>query len=82
MAHVSRNAVYPFVDLFSFPKYLSPYHCEFVLLTFINFLSGMTQLFSCVQESSEFHKRSFETAVASVKAIAASHLWQVTNAKR
>ncbi|CAA3000013.1 gamma-tubulin complex component 4 [Olea europaea subsp. europaea] len=31
--------------------------------------------------SSEFHKRSFQTAVASIKAIAASHLWQVTNAK-
>lgn len=30
-----------------------------------------------LKESSEFHKRSFETAVASVKAIAASHLWQL-----
>lgn len=31
------------------------------------------------QESSEFHKRSFESAVDSVQAIAASHLWQVLN---
>ncbi|CAA2984049.1 gamma-tubulin complex component 4 [Olea europaea subsp. europaea] len=30
-----------------------------------------------ILESSEFHKRSFETAVASLKAIAASHLWQL-----
>lgn len=30
-----------------------------------------------MQESSEFHKRSFETAVDSIKAIAANHLWQL-----
>lgn len=30
-----------------------------------------------LQESSEFHKRSFECAVDSIRAIAASHLWQV-----
>lgn len=30
-----------------------------------------------VQESSEFHKRGFESAVDSIRAIAASHLWQV-----
>lgn len=30
-----------------------------------------------MQESSEFHKRSFECTVDSVRAIAASHLWQV-----
>jgi hypothetical protein len=30
-----------------------------------------------LQESSEFHKRSFECAVDSIQAIAASHLWQV-----
>lgn len=41
----------------------------------------MRKFFPRVQESSEFHKRSFETAVASLKAIAASHLWQVTNTK-
>ncbi|KAK4482173.1 hypothetical protein RD792_009314 [Penstemon davidsonii] len=29
-----------------------------------------------LKESSEFHKRSFETAVDSIKAIAANHLWQ------
>lgn len=29
------------------------------------------------QESSEFHKRLFECAVDSIRAIAASHLWQV-----
>lgn len=34
-------------------------------------------LVSFVQESSEFHKRSFECAVDSIRAIAASHLWQV-----
>lgn len=33
----------------------------------------------CLQESSEFHKRSFECAVDSIRAIAASHLWQVLN---
>ena len=32
-----------------------------------------------VQESSEFHKRSFEYALDSIRAIAASHLWQVLN---
>lgn len=32
-----------------------------------------------VKESSEFHKRSFEYAVDSMRAIAASHLWQVLN---
>ncbi|PWA47655.1 GAMMA-TUBULIN COMPLEX PROTEIN 4 [Artemisia annua] len=30
-----------------------------------------------LKESSEFHKRSFESAVDSVRAIAASHLWQL-----
>ncbi|KAK4766876.1 hypothetical protein SAY86_014627 [Trapa natans] len=30
-----------------------------------------------LKESSEFHKRSFECAVDSIKAIAASHLWQL-----
>ncbi|KAK4430876.1 Gamma-tubulin complex component 4 [Sesamum alatum] len=30
-----------------------------------------------LKESSEFHKRSFETAVDSIKAIAANHLWQL-----
>ncbi|XP_042476737.1 gamma-tubulin complex component 4 homolog isoform X2 [Macadamia integrifolia] len=30
-----------------------------------------------LKESSEFHKRSFENAVDSVRAIAASHLWQL-----
>ncbi|XP_073310609.1 gamma-tubulin complex component 4 isoform X2 [Primulina huaijiensis] len=30
-----------------------------------------------LKESSEFHKRSFETVVDSIKAIAASHLWQL-----
>nr|GMD19971.1 gamma-tubulin complex component 4 [Ipomoea batatas] len=30
-----------------------------------------------LKESSEFHKRSFETAIDSIKAIAASHLWQL-----
>lgn len=30
-----------------------------------------------VQESSEFHKRSFESAIDSIRAIAASHLWQL-----
>ncbi|KAL3648047.1 Gamma-tubulin complex component 4 [Castilleja foliolosa] len=30
-----------------------------------------------LKESSEFHKRSFETAVNSIKAIAANHLWQL-----
>ncbi|EYU46733.1 hypothetical protein ABFS82_04G014200 [Erythranthe guttata] len=30
-----------------------------------------------LKESSEFHKRSFETAVGSIKAIAANHLWQL-----
>lgn len=34
-------------------------------------------LFHYMQESSEFHKRSFESAVDSIRAIAASHLWQV-----
>lgn len=33
--------------------------------------------FHYVQESSEFRKRSFESAVDSIRAIAASHLWQV-----
>ena len=33
--------------------------------------------FHYVQESSEFHKRSFESAIDSIRAIAASHLWQV-----
>ncbi|GAU43752.1 hypothetical protein TSUD_36460 [Trifolium subterraneum] len=36
-------------------------------VTIVNFL----------QESSEFHKRSFECAVDSIQAIAASHLWQL-----
>lgn len=30
-----------------------------------------------LKESSEFHKRSFETSVDSIKAIAANHLWQL-----
>ncbi|KAL8530985.1 hypothetical protein ACS0TY_007843 [Phlomoides rotata] len=30
-----------------------------------------------LKESSEFHKRSFETAIDSIKAIAANHLWQL-----
>ncbi|KAM2694457.1 hypothetical protein EV2_008507 [Malus domestica] len=30
-----------------------------------------------LKESSEFHKRSFECAVDSIRAIAASHLWQI-----
>ncbi|CAK9175334.1 unnamed protein product [Ilex paraguariensis] len=30
-----------------------------------------------LKESSEFHKRSFENAVDSIRAIAASHLWQL-----
>uniref|UniRef100_A0A0A0LXP4 Gamma-tubulin complex component n=1 Tax=Cucumis sativus TaxID=3659 RepID=A0A0A0LXP4_CUCSA len=30
-----------------------------------------------LKESSEFHKRSFESAVDSIRAIAASHLWQL-----
>ncbi|KAL7582681.1 hypothetical protein Lser_V15G43062 [Lactuca serriola] len=30
-----------------------------------------------LQESSEFHKRSFEGAIGSIRAIAASHLWQL-----
>ncbi|KAI3506639.1 hypothetical protein L1887_21199 [Cichorium endivia] len=30
-----------------------------------------------LQESSEFHKRSFEGAICSIRAIAASHLWQL-----
>lgn len=34
-----------------------------------------------LQESSEFHKRSFEYAVDSIRAIAASHLWQVLTAE-
>lgn len=34
-----------------------------------------------MQESSEFHKRSFECAVDSVRATAASHLWQVLTVK-
>lgn len=34
-------------------------------------------LLHCMQETSEFHKRSFECAVDSIRAIAASHLWQV-----
>lgn len=33
-----------------------------------------------MQESSEFRKRSFEYAVDSIRAIAASHLWQVVHA--
>lgn len=37
----------------------------------------MFYLFYNVQESSEFHKRSFESAVNSIKAIAANHLWQL-----
>lgn len=37
----------------------------------------MLKLYLYVQESSEFHKRSFECTVDSVRAIAASHLWQV-----
>ena len=35
------------------------------------------EILSCMQESTEFHKRSFECAVDSIRAIAASHLWQV-----
>ncbi|KAL5561443.1 hypothetical protein UlMin_031190 [Ulmus minor] len=34
-------------------------------------------LLSDLKESSEFHKRSFEYAVDSIRAIAASHLWQL-----
>ncbi|XP_057966554.1 gamma-tubulin complex component 4 homolog isoform X2 [Malania oleifera] len=30
-----------------------------------------------LKESSEFHKRSFESAIDSIRAIAASHLWQL-----
>ncbi|KAK1412515.1 hypothetical protein QVD17_33830 [Tagetes erecta] len=30
-----------------------------------------------LQESSEFHKRSFEEAIGSIRTIAASHLWQL-----
>ncbi|KAL4558866.1 hypothetical protein LXL04_037070 [Taraxacum kok-saghyz] len=30
-----------------------------------------------LQESSEFHKRSFEEAIGSIRGIAASHLWQL-----
>lgn len=30
-----------------------------------------------MQESAEFHKRSFECAIDSIRAIAASHLWQL-----
>ncbi|CAL1390135.1 unnamed protein product [Linum trigynum] len=30
-----------------------------------------------LKDSSEFHKRSFESAVGSIRAIAASHLWQL-----
>ena len=32
-----------------------------------------------MQESSEFHKRSFESNVDTIRAIAASHLWQVND---
>ncbi|XP_015891957.2 gamma-tubulin complex component 4 [Ziziphus jujuba] len=34
-------------------------------------------MLSDLKESSEFHKRSFEYAVDSIRAIAASHLWQL-----
>ncbi|CAH9112581.1 unnamed protein product [Cuscuta europaea] len=34
-------------------------------------------LLQALKESSEFHKRTFEMAVDSIKAIAASHLWQL-----
>lgn len=34
-------------------------------------------MLSDLKESSEFHKRSFECAVDSIRAIAASHLWQL-----
>ena len=30
-----------------------------------------------LQHSSEFHKRLFESAVSSIRTIAANHLWQV-----
>lgn len=35
----------------------------------------MADLF--MQHSSEFHKRPFESAVGSIRTIAANHLWQV-----
>ncbi|XP_062088865.1 gamma-tubulin complex component 4 [Humulus lupulus] len=35
------------------------------------------KMLSDLKESSEFHKRSFEYAVDSIRAIAASHLWQL-----
>lgn len=34
-------------------------------------------LFAFLQHSSEFHKRPFESAVGSIRTIAANHLWQV-----
>ncbi|KAF5785210.1 putative gamma-tubulin complex component protein [Helianthus annuus] len=34
-------------------------------------------LYLFFQESSEFHKRSFEEAIGSIRTIAASHLWQL-----
>lgn len=51
-------------------------HCT--MIPFLDIVLD-SHLCSYVQESSEFHKRSFECAVDSIRAIAASHLWQVLN---
>lgn len=51
-------------------------------LLFSCYRSVSSLIIGCfVQESSEFHKRSFECAVDSIRAIAARHLWQVLNVK-
>ena len=52
-------------------------HCNILIVCNPSF-DGYSYLdIHYVQESSEFHKRSFESAVDSIRVIAASHLWQV-----
>lgn len=58
------------IDIYSF------FACnfyEFLVYKYCEF----SAVFLFLKESPEFHKRFFESAVSSIRIIAANHLWQV-----